>query len=225
VVTTPDGSSPVVPGQSPQFTYQPVVPHITGVTSPTGAQGSAAGGSAVTITGSGFLDNVAGDQTKVNFVDTADTSIVVPAPYVKVSAYSNGVQSITASTPAISTGTTYYVTVTTAPGGTSSQQAAFEWTFQPLDPVVSGVTPTSGAAGTHITVTGIGFVSGQTTVQLVPTSGNGATLNATNVSVSSSTLLTAQVPGGGAINGTYDVEVTTTAGGSSGSNGAPVYTW
>jgi hypothetical protein len=227
-VTTPNGTSPVVPGVSPTFTYQSVVPQVTGVSGPGGSpSGSAAGGSAITINGTGFLDKAAGDSTIVNFVDVNNTSNVVQSPYAKVSTYSNGTQTITAVTPTITTtDMTYYVTVTTAPGGTSPQNASYEWTFQPLTPVVSGVGPVSGGSGTQLTITGIGFVgSGQTTVQLVPTSGSGATLNATNVSVQSSTQLTATVPSGGQNNGTYYVEVTTTTGGSSGSNGAPVYAY
>ena len=62
-------------------------------------------------------------------------------------------------------------------------------------------------------MTGIGFVSGGTTVQLVPT-GNGSTLNATNVTVSASTTLTATVPSGGQNNGSDYVEITTTTGGA-----------
>jgi hypothetical protein len=234
-VTTPYGTSTVQPGVSPTFTYQSVVPQVTGVSSPSGAQGSAAGGSAITITGTGFLDNVAGDSTTVNFVDVNNTSVVVQSTYARVSAYSNGTQTITAVTPAITNAdTTYYVTVTTAPGGTSAVNAAYEWTFTPLTPVVSGVSPATGTAGTVLTITGIGFVSGQTTVQLVPTTGGSCygwycgpapqTLNATNVSVQSSTQLTATVPSGGSSGTSYYVEVTTTAGGSSGSNGAPTFT-
>ena len=78
-------------------------------------------------------------------------------------------------------------------------------------------------------VTGLGFVSGATTIQLVPTSGNGATLNisAANISVSSAaTSLTTTMPA--ATGTTYYVEVTTTWNGTqyaSGSSGAPVYTY
>ncbi len=66
-----------------------------------------------------------------------------------------------------------------------------------------------------VTITGIGFVTNATTVQLIPTSGTFATLNATGVSVSSSTTLTATVPTGGHTGQTYYVEVTTTSGGGS----------
>ena len=221
--TTPNGTSNVVPGTSPTFTYQSVIPQVTGLSGPGGsASGSAAGGSAVTITGTGFLDNVAGDTTTVNFVDVNNTNTVLASPYVKVSAYANGTQTITAVTPAVANTDNYYVTVKTAPGGTSPQSASYEWTFQALTPVVAGVGPVHGGQGTVLTVTGIGFATGQTTVQLVPTSGPGGNLNATNVTVQSSTQLTATVPSGGS-GKTYYIQVTTTTGGSSGTNGAPTF--
>ncbi len=228
VVTTPDGSSLA----GPTFLYNPVIPAVTSIATATNATcgtiqppcGSAAGGTSLTITGTGFLSSVA-DNTTVNFVDTQNQSIVVPAPYLVV----NSSTSITATTPAITTGSpfTYYVTVTTAPGGSSGATGPV-FNYAPLTPVVASVSPTSGGSGTVLTITGIGFVSGATTVSLVPQSGNGNTLTATGVTVSSSTTLTATVPSGGSANPPYYVEVTTTTGGSScptggcGSGGSPV---
>jgi len=228
IVSTTYGSSQA--GPQAQFTYQPVIPTVTAITTASGGtSGSAAGGTSITISGTGFLSPVAGDNTKVNFIDTANNSIVLQAPYLTVNGYVNGVQTITATTPGIVQDTTYYVTVTTFPaGGTSATGPIF--TFVPLTPVVASVSPTSGGANTSITVTGIGFVSGGTTVQLIPQSGNGSTLNATSVTVSSSTTLTATVPSGGQNNATYYVMITTTSGGPScpGSNcssggSAPTY--
>ena len=229
IVSTANGSSQA--GPQAQFTYQPVVPTVSGIATVSGGtSGSAAGGTSITISGTGFLSPVAGDNTKVTFVDTANNAVVLQAPYISVNGYKNGVQTITATTPGIVQDTTYYVTVTTFPaGGTSATGPIF--TYVPLTPVVASVNPTSGGSGTSITVTGIGFVSGGTTVQLVPT-GNGSTLNATNVAVSASTTLTATVPSGGQNNATYYVEITTTTGGAScpnsgcGSGGAaPIYTY
>ena len=120
VVTTPDGSSLA----GPTFTYQPVIPVVNSIVTATNAScgnniqppcGSAAGGTTLTINGTGFLSNTA-DNTTVNFVDTQNSGIVVQAPYIVV----NSSTSITATTP-ITTGSpfTYYVSVTTAPGGAS----------------------------------------------------------------------------------------------------------
>ena len=184
VVTTPDGSSLA----GPTFTYQPVIPAVTSIVTATNATcgngiqppcGSAAGGTSLTITGTGFLSSIAGDNTTVNFVDTQNSAIVVPAPYLIV----NSSTSITATTPAITTGSpfTYYVTVTTAPGGPSGSTGPV-FNYSPLTPVVASVSPTSGGSGTVLTITGIGFVSGATTVSLVPQSGNGNTLTVPPVS-------------------------------------------
>jgi hypothetical protein len=239
IVSTPNGSSAA--GSQAQYTYQPVIPTVTSIVTATNATcgnnvqppcGSAAGGTAITITGTGFLSSVAGDNTTVNFVDTANAAIVLPSPSQTV----NSSTSITASTPAIAQDSTYYVVVTTAPGGTSTNgPGAPVFTFTPLTPVVASVSPTNGGnthAGTSVTVTGIGFVSGSTTVQLVPVSGSGTTLNATNVVVTASTTLTATIPTGGTNGKTYYVEITTTTGGAScpntgcGNGGAaPIYTY
>lgn len=198
VVSTPNGNSL----DGPRFGYQPVIPTVSSIT-PT--SGSANGGTAVTINGTGFLANGNGDLTTVTFTDTANSTITATAAYLSVN--SSGTV-ITATTPSITIGTTYYVTVTTKPGGTSTQSASLEFTYEPFYPVADSITPTSGANGA-VTVTGLGFSSGAnaTTVTLIPTGGgNGITL--TNVSVSSTTSLTAQVPSGS--NGTYYVSITTT---------------
>jgi hypothetical protein len=222
IVATPYGTSQA----GPEFTYQPVVPTVTGATTPSaGAQGSAAGGSTLTITGSGFLSNLAGDSTTVTFVDTANSSISVSAAYLTV----NSSTSITATTPSISQDSTYYVVVTTAPGGSSGTASAPIFTFVPLTPVVGSVSPSSSGSQ-QVTITGIGFVTGATTVQFVPVSGFGNTLNGTNVSVTNSTTLTTTVPNGGSTGNAYYVQVTTTSGGASCSTGGcssnnPTYTY
>ena len=224
VVTTPYGTS----SGGPQFTYQPVVPTVTGATTPAGGtQGSAAGGSTLNITGTGFLANLSGDSTTVTFVDTANTAISIRAPHLTV----NSSTSITATTPSISQDSTYYVVVTTAPGGTSGTTAAPIFTFVPLTPVVGSVSPTQSGSQ-QVTITGIGFVTGGTTVQFVPVSGGWfvTTLNGTNVNVVNSTTLTATVPTGGSTGSAYYVQVTTTSGGASCSSGGcnsnnPTYTY
>ena len=123
IVSTTDGSSQA--GLQAQFTYQPVIPTVTSITTASGGtSGSAAGGTSITISGTGFLSPVAGDNTKVNFIDTANNSIVLQAPYLTVNGYVNGVQTITATTPGIVQDTTYYVTVTTFPAGGTERDGA-----------------------------------------------------------------------------------------------------
>ncbi len=212
------------------------------------AAGSSAGGSELSIIGTGFLSEGDGDLTTVSLTDTAQTSysVTVPEADVSVSGYAANssdpcgagtplVQTITVVTPPVanvaSGGTPYYVTVATVPGSASgtSESSSFEFTYVPLTPVVSGVSTTSGTypPGTQMTITGIGFISGATSVELVPTgNGNTLTVSAANVDVDNSTELAANVPTGGTNGSTYWVEVTTTSGGASGTNnGAPEITY
>jgi trimeric autotransporter adhesin len=227
IVSTPSGSSPAVnptTNFTSQYTYQSVVPTISsistasseGTSCPAPAVcGSAAGGTALTISGTGFLSNPT-NATTVTFVDTANAAVVVPATYLTVNSYVSGVQTITVTTPGITQDTTYYVFVTTAPGGTSAQGPVF--TFQPLTPVVASISPSTGGANKSVTITGIGFANGATSVQLIPTPTNGhPTLNIpiAGVTVNSSTTLTATTPNGGIAGQAYFVQVTTTTGGAS----------
>ena len=95
-VATPNGYS--LDGPQSVFAFQPVVPQVTGMT-PTA--GSANGGTALTINGSGFLSSGSGDLTTVTFTDTANTAISTTAPYLTVDPTGS---IITATTPSITTG-------------------------------------------------------------------------------------------------------------------------
>jgi len=117
------------------ITAAPVAPTVTGV-SP--SSGSTAGGTSVTITGTGFTG-----ATAVDFGTTAATSETV-----------NSATSITAVSPAESAGTVD-VTVT-GPGGTSATSSADQFTYQTPSttpppaanaPVVSFVFPNEGFEG------------------------------------------------------------------------------
>lgn len=214
IVSTPNGSSSA--GSAAEYTYQPVVPTVSSISISSGGTptGSAAGGTSITITGTGFLSNFAGDKTTVDFVDTQNASNVIAALNLTV----NSSTSITATTPSVaSTDLTYYVVVTTQPTGVSSANGPV-FTYQLFNPVVASVSPTNGGGTSQsLALTGIGFITGGTTVTFVPVSG-GTTPTATGVSVSSSTALTVTVSGGtkGKV---YYVEVTT-SGGNSGTGGA-----
>jgi hypothetical protein len=168
VVLSPSGDS-----ASGVFTYL-AVPTLSSLTP---SSGPTAGGTSVTITGTGFTAG-----STVSFGGT-------PAPTVTV----NSATSITVVTPPHAAGAVD-VTVTT-PGGTSAPGA---FTFIAA-PVISSLSPTSGpvAGGTVVTITGTGF-TGATGVTFGGTQG-------TSFSVDSDTQITVSTPGGAA--GDVDVVV------------------
>lgn len=149
----------------------PTPPRVTGV-SP--KEGPAAGGSAVTITGSGFVD--------VQAVEFSG----IPAASFEV----NSSTSITATTPAATTGVTY-VTVTTADGGTSGVGGKDHFVFG--KPTVTAVSPAEGPVqgGSRVTITGSGFAvgSGETVFRFSKTPGS-------SVECASSTSCTVLAPAG-----------------------------
>jgi hypothetical protein len=120
-VTTPGGTSTTSPAD--RFTYIPP-PTVTAV-SP--SSGPAAGGTSVTIAGSGFAG-----ATGVHFGSTAATSFTVGSD-----------AQITATAPA-GTGTVDVTVIT--PNGTSATSAADQFTYNPTatgsPPAVTPVTPT-----------------------------------------------------------------------------------
>jgi hypothetical protein len=192
-VTTPGGTS----ADGPVFTYlQNVAPTVSSIGQTTG---SSTGGTLVTINGTGFVTGAT-----VNFVEESSgipstPAVSLPATYVTVDSSAK----MTAVSPAIVAGTTYFVTVTT-PGGTVRGPV---FTYLLLYPIVSGISPASGstAGGTTVTITGTGFLNGSTVAfGLIPS---------LSVTVVSSTSITATSPPG--IAGVANVSVTTAAGTSS----------
>jgi hypothetical protein len=159
-----------------------VAPSISGL-SPTG--GSTAGGTSVTISGSGFTG-----ATAVDFGSNAATGVSV-----------NSDSQIVATSPSGSLGTVD-VTVTT-PAGTSGFTTADHYTYIST-PAVTGVSPSAGplAGGTSVTVTGVNL-SGASAVRFGGTSGTGVVVN-------SATSVTATSPAKSA--GTVDVTVVTPGG-------------
>jgi hypothetical protein len=154
------------------------------VTSVLPNQGPTAGGTSVTIAGTGFTG-----ATAVAFGGTAATSFVVTSA-----------TQITATAPASSAGAVD-VTVASA-GGTSTASAADRFTYVGV-PTVTSVSPASGTAtgGTTVTLTGTNF-SGATAVSFGLTAAISFTIN-------SPTSITATSPAG---TGTVDIRVTATGG-------------
>ncbi|HVU60542.1 MAG TPA: IPT/TIG domain-containing protein [Mycobacteriales bacterium] len=184
-VTTPAGQSEVV-APADQFSYL-APPKVTSV-SP--ASGPTAGGTSVTVTGSGFTG-----ATAVSFGGTAGTNVVVGSD-----------TSLTVTTPAHAAGA---VNVrVTGPGGQSAVAAPADQFTYVAKPKVASISPSSGpkAGGTLVTVTGEGFTPGATVAF-----GNGAA--GTSVTFVSSTELTVVSPAHSSV-GSVNVTVTT-AGGTS----------
>ena len=162
-----------------QFTYI-AVPAISSV-SP--SNGPAAGGTSVTITGSGF-----DGATAVRFGGASASSYTVNSP-----------TQITATAPA---GTGTVSIVVTTPGGTSNTGAANQFTYIAV-PVITSLSPSRGPAkgGTAVIITG-SDLSGATAVNFGGASASAYTVN-------SATQITATAPAG---TGPVDVTVTTPSG-------------
>ena len=166
------------------------------VTSVSPVSGSTAGGTAVTITGTGFVSGatvtVGGSAvTSVVFVSSTSLTAVTPTGAV-------GARDIVVTNPNLLTGT-----------GTAL------YSYAVVAPTVVSLSPSSGSTlgATSVTITGTGFITGATV-----TIGGSA---ATSVVFVSSTSITAVTPAGSA--GTANV-VVTNAGGSAGT-GTAIYTY
>ncbi len=165
---------------------QCVVPTITAVTPNTGP---AAGGTSVTLTGTGF-----------NFLCVSSVQFGAnSAPLNSFNSLTELVVTSPAGTGAVN------VTATTS-AGTSATSAANVFTYVTPAPAVTSISPASGptTGGTSVTITGTNF-TGATAVRFGST-------NATGFTVNSATRITATSPPG---SGTADVTVTTSAGTSS----------
>ncbi len=166
---------------------RPLSPGTPVVSSISPTSGPAAGGTTVTITGSGFTgaSQVLFGTAASSFSVNSDTQITVVSP-----AGSGMV----------------YVTVTT-PKGTSATSIADQFTYQgtppiPPIPTIASISPTSGptTGGTTVTITGSGF-TGVSQVLFGTT--------AVSFTVNSDKQITAVSPAG---SGTVDVKVTTPGG-------------
>jgi alpha-tubulin suppressor-like RCC1 family protein len=139
-VTTPVSTSATGAGDS--FAYVPP-PTLTRVKA---NKGPADGGTSLTISGSNFSG-----ATAVDFGSSPASSFTV-----------NSASSITAESPAASSGTVD-ISVTT-PSGTSAISTRDHFKFE--SPTITAVSPNAGpiAGGTSVTVTGSGFAPGAATV-------------------------------------------------------------
>ncbi len=177
VLTNPDATTATLPGG---FTYTSSAPAPT-VSAVSPISGDVAGGTAVTITGTNFVD---GAGLTVDFGGTAATGVAF------VSA-----TSLTSTTPAHGAGAVNVV-VTNPDAQTGTLSAGFTYTSTNPAPTVTAVNPASGptTGGTSVTIAGTNFVAGAAV-----TFGGTA---ATGVAFVSATSLTCTTPahGAGAVN-------------------------
>jgi RHS repeat-associated protein len=179
-VTTPAGTSATTSADRYTYTSAPVITKVS-----PGA-GPKAGGTKVTVTGTGFTDASAvmfGSKQATTFTVASATSISATSPG------GSGTVNITVTTP----------------GGTSSQITADHFSYLPA-PAVTKINPSSGpkAGGTKVTVTGTGFTDASAV--------KFGSKQATTFTVASATSISATSPGG---SGTVNITVTTPGGTSS----------
>ena len=189
-------SADVTPMPSAGFTLvAPPVPTISAITPNTGAT---AGGTSVTVTGTGFTTG-----TVVDFG-------AVPASAVTV----GSATSLTVTSPSQAAGAVF-VTVTTI-GGTSTGSSGSTFTYTAPLPTVTAISPTTGGTngGTSVTITGTGLTAA--------TAVSFGTTSSTSISVKSDTSVVAVSPAEAA--GTVDITVTT-AGGTSAKSAADQFTY
>lgn len=191
-VTTPAGVSEA--SAADKYTYV-VAPTVTNV-DPAG--GPAAGGTEVTVKGTGFTTT-----STVKFGATAATNVTFVSP-----------TELKARAPAGAAGSTVDVTVTTA-GVTSATSYADGYTYSAA-PTVTEVRPGTGSAagGTLVTITGTNL-GGASKVEFGTATADVFTVSSTGTSI------TAVAPAG---TGTVDVTVTT-PGGTSAASAASKYTY
>ena len=165
VVTNTDAQAGTLPNG---YTYRDAAPAVTSI-SPT--PGPVAGGTSVTVTGTGFLTGAT-----VSFGGTAATNVNVV-----------GSTSITATTPAHASGAVTIV-VTNTDTQTGTLNNGYTYTANAPAPTVASITPNTGttAGGTSVTITGTGFLVGAT----MSLGG----IAATAVNVVGSTSITATTP-------------------------------
>ncbi len=182
-VTTPGGTTAATPADLYKYAYP--VPAVSGTTPATGV---AAGGTVVTLTGSGFTG-----VTAVYFGTTEVT--------VTISVNAKATQ-LTVKSPAGTAGASVNVEVVT-PGGRSTAVPADLFTYV-AGPTITSLSRTSGSVsgGTKVTITGTGF----STVHNVKF----GTTTARTFTVRSSTQIVATSPAHAA--GQVRISVTTGAG-------------
>ena len=176
-------------------------PTVTGMSGPNEnggtPEGSIAGGSTVTVTGTNFFD-ASNFATQVWFCTSSSNCLQAS----NVNVQSNSL--LTATSPAVTSATSWYVQVTTIGGTASDTQATFAYSVQV--PLIISLSPSSGgpsSTGTSLTITGSNFLTGSTAVAFCLASSYnagagtcGTSVSAATPSVTGPTSLTVTLPTG-----------------------------
>jgi hypothetical protein len=199
VVTNPDGKSAILING---FTVMPplVAPTVTGINPVTGSAGSTV--KITSLNGNGFVNGASVRLNMTGYPDIAATDVIVVNP---------NLITCNISIPAAATPWPRNVVVTNIDGQNGMLSSGF--TITGVAPAPTGITPSSGSAGStvyNVNIAGTGFASGAA-VTLNRTSVSG--IDATNVVVSSPTLITCDlsIPTGTS-GGLWNVSVTNTDG-------------
>jgi hypothetical protein len=169
-VTTPGGTSPYLSPASTYLDFQVtnVIPAVTGISGGDATNGvpggSITGGSTVTISGSGFY-NASNFAAQVWFWPVGGGPASGGSD-VTVSA--NG--TLTAITPAVTSTGNYYAQVDTLGGQSASTTAIFNYGVQV--PIIISLSPSSGGAGSTLTINGYNFLTSSTVGFCLDTAGN-----------------------------------------------------
>jgi len=211
-VTTSGGTSAANIGDDFTYTTSGIIPTVSAV-SP--ESGPTTGGTAITITGTGFAT---GASVKAETPAQPQNPAIAATDVQVISS-----TEITAVTGGGAFGGTYSLFVTTS-GGVSADNSGDHFTYTVAPPTVSRVSPNTGptSGGTAIIITGTSFNPGyRGSVEVVIGQGQGpgnSAIPATKVKVVSSTEITATT-GGPALPGTFSLYVTTPNGTSTGNTG------
>ena len=178
--------------------------------------GPKAGGTPVTITGTGFEPT--STVTFGNAGLATDVDVVSPT---EITAVSPPDASISSNTPVV-----VQVSNQFGPGSTTPTAGnTFTYEVAPTIASVSGIVPNQGpvAGGTAVTITGTNFNPGDTTTAVTFTNPGGTSANATDVVVVNSTTITAVTPPSPIPSpGTGPTDVTVSDAGGTSSNTPPV---
>jgi hypothetical protein len=165
-VSTPGGTSQTVANDStpyvPTFTFTAVTPTISGIEG--SASGPITGNSPVIIQGTGFLGTPS-FPAEVFFCPNTSGTGCVAGTVVSIAAPPSGSTTYTlnALTPAVSTAAAYYIQVESYNLYSSlTSPVPPTWTYGVEPPIITSLSPSSGPAGTALTISGANFLANST---------------------------------------------------------------